>query len=54
MENLNFESDYSYSDKEEIEYWLQENSDDKLLQSKLNTISERINTRRKESSKTLQ
>lgn len=54
MENLNFESDYSYSDKEDIEYWLQENSDDKLLQSKLNTISERINTRRKESSKTLQ
>ena len=54
MENLNFESDYSYSDKEDIEYWLQENSDDKLLQSKLNTISERINTRRKDSSKTLQ
>lgn len=54
MENLNFESKYYYSDKEDIEYWLQENSDDKLLQSKLNTISERINTRRKESSKTLQ
>ena len=54
MENLNFESDYSYSNKEDIEYWLQENSDDELLHSKLNTISERINTRRKKSSKTLQ
>ena len=54
MEKLNFESKYYYSDKEDIEYWLQENSSNELLQSKLNAISERINTRRKEKSKTIQ
>ena len=54
MEKLNFESKYYYSDKEDIEYWLQENSSDELLQSKLNAISERINTRREEKSKTIQ
>lgn len=53
MENCNIQAKYSYSDKEEVEYWLQE-CNDELAQRKLDNILERTKDRREKCAKALE